>query len=128
MTVPPEVHALPLYDKVAQLTAQNRVLNDMLDTMKQREQKFVRAISEMLTTPATSVASVRLDNGQWEVILNTGAVWRKVERCISTDSETRYFDAWVPRPAVPGSRAAIAQAVEADEPKAPLHLLPDRVA
>lgn len=129
MTVLPEnVATLPLYDRVAQLAAQNRELLDQLDTMKRREKHYARAILEMIDTPATSVASAKYTNGQWEVVMTDGRVWRRVEKLISNEHEHRYHEQWISRPAVPGSRAAIAEALDDEEPVAPLHLLPGRMA
>lgn len=105
-----------LADTIERLRNDNAALSRLVDEMKEREQKLVRAVSQMLNTPSQSVASAKYADGQWEVVMTTGHVWRRVERVIDTPAEYRYFESWVPRPAVPGTRAYIAEQLEESAP------------
>jgi hypothetical protein len=106
-------------DTLERLRADNATLSRLVTEMKEREAKFVRALSQMLNTPAQSVASAKYDDGRWEVVMTSGEVWARVERVVDTPDEYRYLETWVPRPAVPGSRPAIKQALD-DALPAPL--------
>lgn len=95
-------------DRLATLISEKSALQALVNELKAREQRYVSCISQMLNTPATSVASAKFADGQWEVLMTTGAVWQRRERCISTETEHRYVDVWTEQEPIPGTRHAIA--------------------
>jgi hypothetical protein len=101
-----------LVDTIEHLRKDNAALSRLVTEMKEREARLVRALSEMFQAPAQSVASAKYADGQWEVVMSTGAVWQRVERVIDTPTEHRYVECWVPRPSVPTSRPAIMERVQ----------------
>lgn len=114
---------------IERLRAENDVLRAEVTRLKEREAYMARGIATMLNTPSQSVASASYKDGEWECVMTTGHVWRRVQKVLHTETEHRYFEEWVPRPAVPGSRAAIAEQIdELEDAALPFHLLPGRIA
>jgi hypothetical protein len=67
-----------LVDTIEHLRKDNAALSRLVTEMKEREARLVRALSEMFQAPAQSVASAKYADGQWEVVMTTGAVWQRV--------------------------------------------------
>jgi len=111
------------FDPLTRLRAENARLRALVDVYKQREKLYVRAIEELVDTPATSVRRVRYSRTEVEVYFDTGAVWRRVTKCEETPSSVRFFEDWVPVKAVPTTRPAIVQDLNDALERRPLHVL-----
>lgn len=116
-----EPGTVTLVERLADMTALCDALNDSVaqltravDEYKRREKLYARAISEMAVgeRDVQTIVSAGVVDKAWEVVMQSGDVWRREQKSAHTASETRYWNEWVAQTPIPGTRAAIRREAE----------------